>query len=93
MALSDLLNELKKDTFRMDNDSEKKICNAMVQLFDDPSGDVQGMAVKWYEIFDQTKVVVSIQAALMATHPLDQPGAPHRQNQGGPFAAHHQHPE
>ena len=48
MALSDLLNELKKDTFKMDNDSEKKICTAMVQLFDDPSGDVQGMAVKWY---------------------------------------------
>lgn len=49
MALSDLLNELKKDTFKMDNDSEKKICTAMVQLFDDPSGDVQGMAVKCLE--------------------------------------------
>jgi len=47
MALSDLVNELKKDTFKMDNESEKNICAAMVQLFDDPSGDVQGLAVKW----------------------------------------------
>ncbi len=49
MALSDLLNELKKDTFKLDSDNEKKVCNGIVQLFDDPSGDVQGMAVKWFD--------------------------------------------
>jgi len=46
MALSDLLVELEKDTFRMDADSEKKICSAIVKLLDDTSGDVQGLAVK-----------------------------------------------
>jgi len=52
MALSDLANELPKDTFKLDGgDSEKKICTSIVQLLDDSSGDVQGLAVKWYSSF------------------------------------------
>jgi len=47
MALSDLANELPKDTFKLDGgDTEKKICSSIVQLLDDSSGDVQGLAVK-----------------------------------------------
>lgn len=46
MALSDLLVELEKETFKMDNDSEKKIVTAIIKLLDDSSGDVQGLAVK-----------------------------------------------
>eukprot|EP01090_Pellita_catalonica_P023354 TRINITY_DN955_c0_g1_i2.p1 TRINITY_DN955_c0_g1~~TRINITY_DN955_c0_g1_i2.p1 ORF type:complete len:1220 (+),score=270.34 TRINITY_DN955_c0_g1_i2:48-3707(+) len=46
MALSDLIAELEKDTFKMDVDSEKKICASIIKLLDDSSGDVQGLTVK-----------------------------------------------
>jgi hypothetical protein len=49
MATNDLQTELTKETFKMDVESEKKICNMIVKLlFEDSSGDVQGLAVKWY---------------------------------------------
>ena len=47
MATSDLLNELQKDTFRTDVDSERKISQIVLQQLDDPSGDISGLAVKW----------------------------------------------
>eukprot|EP01087_Luapelamoeba_hula_P011790 TRINITY_DN324_c0_g1_i1.p1 TRINITY_DN324_c0_g1~~TRINITY_DN324_c0_g1_i1.p1 ORF type:complete len:1220 (+),score=279.85 TRINITY_DN324_c0_g1_i1:138-3797(+) len=46
MATNDLANELQKDSFKMDADSEKKICAQLILLLDDSSGDVQGLAVK-----------------------------------------------
>ena len=47
MATSDLLNELSKDTFRVDPEMEKKLCSAVAVQLDDQSGDISGLAVKW----------------------------------------------
>ncbi|KAL6064787.1 Cullin-associated NEDD8-dissociated protein 1 [Balamuthia mandrillaris] len=46
MATSDLATELTKESFKMNSDEEKKICEAVVKLLEDSSGDVQGLAVK-----------------------------------------------
>mmetsp|Transcript_31002 Transcript_31002/g.77547 ORF Transcript_31002/g.77547 Transcript_31002/m.77547 type:complete len:1225 (+) Transcript_31002:85-3759(+) len=46
MATSDLLGELQKDTFKMDNESERKLCHMIITLLSDAAGDVQGLAVK-----------------------------------------------
>lgn len=47
MATSDLSLELTKEAFKLDPDGEKKVCNMIVKLlFEDSSGDVQGLAVK-----------------------------------------------
>lgn len=48
MASSDLLTELGKDTFKLDTDSEKRLTQMLLKLLEDRSGDVQGIAVKWY---------------------------------------------
>lgn len=47
MATSDLLTELQKDAFKMDNESERKLCQMIIKLLSDGAGDVQGLAVKW----------------------------------------------
>lgn len=39
MATSDLLNELQKDTFRVDGEMEKKLCAVILNQLDDQSGD------------------------------------------------------
>jgi len=47
MATSDLSAELVKDTFKLDTESEKKVCTMLLKLLlEDSSGDVQGLAVK-----------------------------------------------
>lgn len=46
MATSDLLNELQKDTFKTDTDTERKVSHIVLQQLDDVSGDVSGIAVK-----------------------------------------------
>lgn len=51
MAVSDLYNECLKEGFKMDADSEQKIVTKLLQMIaEDSSGDVKGMAVKWYEV-------------------------------------------
>ena len=50
MATSALLNELSKDTFKADNDSEIKISKTVLQQLDDVAGDVSGLAVKWFVV-------------------------------------------
>lgn len=47
MATSDLQGELAKDNFKTDGETEKKLCQAILQQLDDISGDISGMAVKW----------------------------------------------
>lgn len=47
MATSDLLGELQKDSFKMDHDGERKLCQMIIKLLSDAAGDVQGLAVKW----------------------------------------------
>ncbi len=47
MATSDLLNELGKDTFKVDAELEKKLCAVITVQLEDPSGDISGLAVKW----------------------------------------------
>jgi cullin-associated NEDD8-dissociated protein 1 len=46
MATSDLLNELNKEGFKLDNDLEIKLSNIVLQQLDDAAGDVSGLAVK-----------------------------------------------
>eukprot|EP00897_Mesotaenium_endlicherianum_P010551 jgi/Mesen1/9524/ME000637S08970 len=46
MGTSDLLNELQRDTFKTDPETEKKLCQIIVQQLDDASGDISGLAVK-----------------------------------------------
>jgi len=46
MALQDLHNELQKETFKLDESSQRQIAEVVLKLLDDSSTDVQGMAVK-----------------------------------------------
>ncbi|KAK2966552.1 hypothetical protein RJ640_014521 [Escallonia rubra] len=46
MATSDLLNELNKEGFKLDNDLEIKLSNIVIQQLDDAAGDVSALAVK-----------------------------------------------
>lgn len=48
MATSDLQGELAKDNFKTDGETEKKLCHVILQQVDDSSGDISGLAVKWY---------------------------------------------
>lgn len=48
MATSDLLNELNKEGFKADAELEAKLTNTVIQQLEDPSGDVSGLAVKWF---------------------------------------------
>ena len=51
MATSDLLSELNKESFKADQDLESKLTNIILQQLEDASGDVSGLAVKWYLSF------------------------------------------
>ena len=49
MAASDLLAELKKDTFKLDSSQEKKVGAAVLKLLvEELSGDVQTQAQHWF---------------------------------------------
>jgi cullin-associated NEDD8-dissociated protein 1 len=48
MATSDLTEILKKPDWKRDEESEKKLCELILQQLDDTSGDVSSLAVKWY---------------------------------------------
>ncbi len=50
MALYDLNNELQKDTFKLDESSQRQVADAVLKTLDDTSSEVQGMAVKWYVV-------------------------------------------
>ena len=52
MALLDLHSELEKDSVRIDDSSQKKVADAVLLLIEDTSAEVQGAAVKWFEIFN-----------------------------------------
>jgi cullin-associated NEDD8-dissociated protein 1 len=47
MATSDLLNELQKDSFKVDGELEKRLSSALLTQLEDASGDISGLAVKW----------------------------------------------
>ena len=51
MATSDLLNELNKDSFKLDSDLEMRLSSIILQQLDDVAGDVSGLAVKWLAFF------------------------------------------
>lgn len=48
MALYDLNTELQKESFRIDESSQRQLAEVVLKLLDDSSSEVQGMAVKWY---------------------------------------------
>ena len=47
MATSDLLNEMSKDTFKVDSETERRLSQALLTQLEDASGDISGLAVKW----------------------------------------------
>lgn len=47
MATSDLLQELKKESIRLDIETERKICRVVLQQMQDISGDISNLAIKW----------------------------------------------
>lgn len=49
MATSDLLNELNKDSFKLDPDLEMRLSSIILQQLDDVAGDVSALAVKWFD--------------------------------------------
>ncbi|CAG8576615.1 11916_t:CDS:10 [Ambispora leptoticha] len=46
MATNDLMNELQKDGFTLEEPTEKKVVNKILELMNDPNGEVQNLAVK-----------------------------------------------
>lgn len=46
MATTDLLLELQKDAFKLDDDNERKLISAILKVLQDSSGEVQNLAVK-----------------------------------------------
>ena len=49
MATNDLMTELQKDSIKLDDDSEKKVVQSVLRLVEDKNGEVQNLAVKWYD--------------------------------------------
>ena len=47
MAASDLQGELAKEGFQVEGDSERRVVQVVLQQLEDPSGDIQNLAVKW----------------------------------------------
>lgn len=47
MGTSDMLNELRKDSFQADSDTESKLCQVVLTQLDDASGDISALAVSW----------------------------------------------
>lgn len=46
MATNDLIQELQKDSIKLDDESEKKVVRMVLRLLEDKNGEVQNMAVK-----------------------------------------------
>jgi len=47
MATSDLLTELSKETFKVDPELEKKLCNVVAVQLEDQSADISALALRW----------------------------------------------
>lgn len=48
LATNDLMQELQKDSIKVDEDSKRKVVNILLKLLEDKNGEVQSLAVKWY---------------------------------------------
>ena len=57
MALNDISHQLQKDSVKLDDDSERKLVKKVLNLIDDPNGEVQNLAVKWFVIKFLQKVL------------------------------------
>lgn len=49
MATNDLMSELQKDSIKLDDDCEKKVVRMLLKLLEDKNGEVQNLAVKWFD--------------------------------------------
>lgn len=47
MATNDLMAELQRDSIKLDDDSERKVVQAVLRLVEDKNGEVQNLAVRW----------------------------------------------
>lgn len=48
MATLDLINELQKEAFALEESTEKKVVDSVLTLMKDKNAEVQNLAVKWY---------------------------------------------
>lgn len=46
MAISDLMNDLQKESIKLDDDSERRIVKGVLKLLEDTNGEVQNQAVR-----------------------------------------------
>ena len=49
MATNDLMTELQRDSIKLDDDSERRVVQAVLRLVEDKNGEVQNLAVRWYD--------------------------------------------
>ena len=47
MSTNDLMTGIRKDSVKLDDDSERKIIKMLLKLLEDKNGEVQNLAVKW----------------------------------------------
>ncbi|KAK9816878.1 hypothetical protein WJX72_006469 [[Myrmecia] bisecta] len=64
MATSDLQNELSKDSFKTDGETERKLCNIVLQQLEDSSGDISALAVKCLGLLVQRVAVARVEEML-----------------------------
>ncbi|KAJ1565523.1 Cullin-associated NEDD8-dissociated protein 2, partial [Nowakowskiella sp. JEL0078] len=57
MATNDLINELQKESFSLDEATEKKVSTAVVKLLEDKNAEVQNLSVKWFVLAPLVKKV------------------------------------
>jgi hypothetical protein len=48
MAVSDLQREVQSESFKVEDYVERRLCDIMLGLLEDQSGDISGLAVKWW---------------------------------------------
>ena len=51
MALNDLMSELQKETFFMEEHTERRMVEQIIKLVDDKNGEVQNLITKWCVCF------------------------------------------
>ena len=50
MATNDLMSELRKESFGVDDGTERRVVAQMLRMLEDKNGEVQNLVVKWYDV-------------------------------------------
>ena len=60
MATNDLMSELQKDSIKLDDESERKVVKMLLRLLEDKNGEVQNLAVRWWELVSNNFVLTFV---------------------------------